>query len=327
MRINIVPIILCALIAKTVFADYVDPTEKTNVNTQTDLFEKSVDDAKGMEIELEAGKSKTLRGFDNPKTIEDVTGYNGSKLEAETTGLKGIKASDLNDKGKEAMNQNHGVQDMFVDEDRPLFAAYARDAKNIAEASGRLLGRLHDVLKEIGVNCQTVKGNREVEPDYRIETVQEKTKDTVYSMSTCEELRNKYSCTDKLKLSCSRKGMEWESWQHGRSMTFDGPEAYSSYPWFYTRKVEREHFQHYINDIPWVRNEISKTIAAKLGVAPEQVEYIGEGRERGLRGLMVVQLGKKSYVQRYFKLLYKYREGHETCAEWNEEWRETCVLR
>jgi hypothetical protein len=58
---------------------------------------------------------------------------------------------------------------MFVDYNRPSTMAYKQDAEMIANASGKMMDNLLGQLKDIGVDCKTVKGNKEIEPQYFME--------------------------------------------------------------------------------------------------------------------------------------------------------------
>src|SRR4051794_11757416 len=86
-------------------AAYKDPTYKTNINQRTDLFERSIDDLKGLERQIESGKAAAIGdlGGDNGtlKGLEFIAGKSKSEIEAEAGNLKAIGANDLNAKGRE----------------------------------------------------------------------------------------------------------------------------------------------------------------------------------------------------------------------------------
>lgn len=326
MRSVIFLIGFCVNAGLSVFADHTDPTTKTNVNVQTDLFEKSAGSVERLKDTFEADKGKAMGGINNEENVKDLSGKSKNEIEKSAAASSSIKPLELNSKGREELEKNHDLQDMYINETRPGFAAHARDAKIITEASSKLLGDLTGMLKEIGVDCRTVKGNKEIEPDYRIEIAKEKTKDTVYNKVVCEDLRNQYACTDSLQLTCRRKEMAWEDWQD-REIAIDGWTLYWYHNhWGYEIYWKRKrHGWHIGGRYP---SEARVLIANRIGAKIEQIhETIGfPPSGRGIGNLNSIgerwRLTWDKYVFRY-----KYRDGHEICVEWGEEWTERCRLR
>lgn len=99
------------------------------------------------------------------------------------------------------------------------------DAQKIANAQDELIKNLQAVLKDFGVDCKTAKGPKEIEPAYYLQIKKEQTKDTVYNKTLCEELRNKYNCTDTLSMSCKTKVMQWV-FEEERTIDLDGRDIY-----------------------------------------------------------------------------------------------------
>jgi hypothetical protein len=108
----------------------------------------------------------------------------------------------LADKGRARLVESNLLEEIYLDETKPLYIQHKKDADAIAEASSNMLGNLLGMLKDLGVDCRTVKGNKVVEPEYFIDLKRTPTKDTVYNKTICEELRNSYNCRDKLTLRC-----------------------------------------------------------------------------------------------------------------------------
>lgn len=310
-----------------VFADYVDPTAKTNVNVQSDLFKKSVGDVEGLQALLEADKQKSLRGLNDPKNTEILSGKSKSEVESSASSLSSIKPLELGSKGREAASSNPEIQDLFVDETKPGFAAYARDAKLIAEASGDLVGRLTDKLRELGVDCRAVKGNKEVEPDYRIEVAREKLPrgDTVYNKQLCEDLRNNYSCTDSLKLTCKSTRMKWNQGE-SRYIDLSGHDIYWYHNnWIYSRKLYRRHFRFFIYQDSGTMGHIRSFIAGQLGVNLEQITDVTAASSDGWG--RILNMTEKGRVWEFYRIYYRYRTGDLECSEWGEDWTENCRLQ
>jgi hypothetical protein len=189
-------------------AAYQDPTGKTNVNQQTDLFKKSIDDLNGFQRQLELDKdtaAKDLGGASQGSmSISDKT---SAEIEANANDLNNIRSNDLAGEGRKKLMQEKVLETMYPDETSPLYAQHKKDAEAIAAGSGKLMGNLLAMLKDLGVDCKTVKGNKIIEPEYfpEIKTeVKRKKKggNTIYNKRICEELRNQYYCRDKLTLRC-----------------------------------------------------------------------------------------------------------------------------
>jgi hypothetical protein len=207
MRISLkslLPVILVSVFtAAQVMADYVSPTSKTNVNQQTDLFKTSIEDLQSLEQQLEDSKTSATQGLEgSPKALEYISDKSKDKLESGVSDLSSIRAGDLADQGRRKMIEDNIIEEIYFDETKPLYIQHKEDADSIAEASSKMLGNLLGMLKELGVDCRTVKGNKVVEPEYFIDLKRTQTKDTVYNKTICEELRNSYNCRDKLTLRC-----------------------------------------------------------------------------------------------------------------------------
>ena len=326
----------CLVAVKTANADYHDPTAKTNVNEQTDLFDQSIDDWSGLQDQIRDSKETTINGAKSEEGLDYLVKESRSEITTEADSLSSINANDLQDKGTNKMLQENTIDDLYVDFDKPLNKQYMVDAQKIANAQDELIKNLQAVLKDFGVDCKTVKGPKEIEPAYYLQIKKEQTKDTVYNKTLCEELRNKYNCTDTLKLSCKTKVMQWEDWQD-RTIDFGGGDIYwNLVGWMYSYKWEDREFGLHIRQEPHVMADIGREIAKRIGATTDQVAYVATimpplhpfrlntpGKGFG----EIFHLEKKSYTWEIFKFSYKYREGKLVCGEWDEEWNEECKLR
>lgn len=213
IKSNLSPVAILATVGKFIvtvlilnasisFADYQEPTTKTNINKQSDLFERSVGDVKVFSDQVEAGKEGAVNSVQGDLPLEVLTGKPKNQVDGASGDLSSIKASDLENRGREEMVKSGVINQIYVDEESPLFQQAKKDAHAIANASGALIGKLTEKLKDIGIDCKTVNGNKEVEPEYYLEIKKEPAKDTIYNQKICQELRNKYDCRDILKLKC-----------------------------------------------------------------------------------------------------------------------------
>lgn len=184
--------------------EYKDPTTKVNVNKQTDLFEKSVEDLKGLENFIINSKDEAVEKGQNSNVVDEL-GFDRNQMEQESNNLKDISASDLNGRGREEMMKQDNM-DLYVDYSRPLNKKHMVDAKKIASGQDELLKNLLGKLKELGVDCKSVKGDKEKELAYYLQVENVPHKETIYNKTMCEDLRNKYNCSDSVALRCVKKG-------------------------------------------------------------------------------------------------------------------------
>ena len=195
--------------SKVIATSYKAPTSKTNVNAQTDLFRKSVGDVEAFKSQVQEEEREAIEklrsGVDHG--VEFIAGTSRKEIDENTSELSAIKADELNDRGSTQLLREKLLEEIYVDESNPLMVAHRKDAERIAEGSKDLLGSLLLSLKErLGVDCYTVKGNKELEPEHRIKLKEEQIKETIYDQTMCEEPRNRYNCHDVLTTSCKRRG-------------------------------------------------------------------------------------------------------------------------
>ena len=202
--------ILILLSAQIADADHGAPEVQTQVNKQTDLFQKSVNNLPDFTRELEKGKQVGIDsigdGTSTPQGLSSITKKSKSELENDGEQLSAINEHELDSKGRAEMIKNNTINELYVDYSRPLNKQHMRDAKTIAEAQNRLLDNLLAILKEkAGIDCKSIKGDKKIEPQYFLQIKTTNHKDTVYNQTFCEELRNTYNCTEKVKLECAEK--------------------------------------------------------------------------------------------------------------------------
>ncbi len=192
------------LLAVIVKADYRAKEVQTQQNKQTDLFEKSIDNFSEFTEQLETGKQGAINSLkkSTPEGLQFITNKSKGEIQAESKKLESIRENDLSGRGREEMSKSGILNEIYLDYSRPLNKQHMKDAKAIASAQDDLLKNLLIKLKEFGVDCKTVKGDKRIEPEYFLQTKITQHKDTIYNQTFCEELRNKYSCTNSLSLRC-----------------------------------------------------------------------------------------------------------------------------
>jgi hypothetical protein len=187
--------------------DHLEQEIPTQKNKQTDLFDKSVDNLSDFTGKLEAGKQGGIDSMGgehgNPQGLQYITKKSKGELGGESGKLESIGENDLASRGREEMIKKDSLNELYTDYSRPLNKQHLKDAKTIANAQDELLKNLLEKLKDLGVDCKTIKGDKKIEPEYFLQTKTSNHKDTLYNQTFCEEPRGEYRCTNGLTLHCS----------------------------------------------------------------------------------------------------------------------------
>jgi hypothetical protein len=317
------------LFISTSKADYVAQELPTQKNKQTDLFESSVDGLSDFTNKLEAGKQNGIDSMGgehgNPQGLQYITKKSKAELSSESAKLESIHENDLAGKGREEMIKSNSLNELYTDYSRPLNKQHLKDAKTIAEAQDELLKNLLGKLKDLGVDCKTIKGDKKVEPEYFLQTKNTTHKDTIYNQTFCEELRNKYNCRDTVTLKCVKKGMKWNIWEY-REVQIPGDTVYNGamhlgYPINWKKKRNGWHIHQ---DSPGWRIYLSSHLGIPLENIDETVTF--PGGNRGIGGTHFAG-GDHIIVFDTYSFGYNYREGQEICEEWSEDWTERCTIK
>ena len=197
------------LITNIIFSCYSTAKEEiwTNQNNQTDLFVKEIENKKELEQSLKHAKEQAGKGIAEQEGLKSLN-VTQDEVNNKTTELNSINAYDLESAGRleRAKEENHYYELLEVDHSAPGMIKHKQDMEQIANASGKLIAKLTEGLKDIGVDCKKTKGNKEVEPQYNIDTLQEHTSDITYTKVICEQPQNSYDCSQSLKLTCKQAG-------------------------------------------------------------------------------------------------------------------------
>ena len=317
------------LFISTSRADHLAQELPTQKNKQTDLFESSVDGLSDFTNKLEAGKQNGIDSMGgehgSPQGLKYISQKSKTELSGESAKLESIHENDLAGKGREEMIKSNSLNELYTDYSRPLNKQHLKDAKTIANAQDELLKNLLGKLKDLGVDCKTIKGDKKVEPEYFLQTKNTTHKDTIYNQTFCEELRNKYNCRDTVTLKCAKRGMKWNPWQY-RDVHISGDTAYHGathlgYPIHWKKKRNGWHIS--FDSAGW-RVFLSNHLAIPLLQIDEQIHF--PGGARGIGGTHFAG-GDHIIVFDAYILGYNYREGHEICEEWSEDWTERCTIK
>lgn len=325
MRVKIISVLMLLCLALQIltnaaFAQYLDEQLETNINKVDPLFERSVPNLEEFKAALEQDKGLIAEqiGQNMMPPIAD-----SDKIANERAKLESLDALELDSIARREMAKDPFHNEMFVDLSRPGMQAHLEDAKKIAKGSSKMIGSIIANLKDIGVDCKTVKGNIERDPEYFMELKQEvdsKEKDTIYDQHFCERLRNKYSCSSTLSMKCTSEGKQWGEWQD-RTIDIAGEEI-----WRPSGAIKGVTFV--ASYITWpdnflVRQQVRGMIVQKLGVDFEQINEnirINHIPNEEAYWLYNIQ-GDRYHVQ------YQYRDWKKICTAWSEVWHEHCRLK
>ena len=342
MRRVIVLLILCA------FNVSISAHVQTNINEVTDLFDRNIEDKGGLFKEMSRQNENAVSVIGS-KQAEGITpGMEG--VEAQVSELNSIKETDLDSSGRSKRASEelkfYNENELEPDYTKPGNRLHKLDADDIAEATSVLMGDLMKKLKELNIDCKTVKGPVIKEPTYYIDLKREEQRNTDYDQFFCEEPRNKYNCNDSVSLTCTRKGIGFGEWQ-SRTIKFSGNALHNekmNWGWAVKWKNKRwgwhitpDHprgFGDYQVDSIWRKNpsaiiaDARAYIATKLGVSIEQIgEHIGfPDSGRGIGNINPIG-HRWRVVWDEYEFSYHFREVFDTCEEWKEDWTERCVLQ
>jgi hypothetical protein len=312
---------------------------EVNKNNVSNLFNKEIEDRQGLEQFLEDSKIEAQKGVEGKAAI-NVLGQKEKDLEQKAAELNAVNANDLEARGREerAREENAYFDKLEIDYLNPQILTHKNDIDKIADATNKLTSKLFDGLRDIGIDCKQIKGDKELEPNYSLDIKKEDFKETIYDRKVCEVLRNQYNCRDTLFLRCAKKGTAFGSWQNRTMvMTFGAiprhwwiEKPYYGLALIYYRKMK-------INSA-YVK-EMATYIAGMIGARSEQV-YVGD------QNIVLIaapncgsvnvdfsncRLERAGYYADISPTLitfhYQYRDGYPICEQWAEDWSETCVIQ
>ncbi|KHO02148.1 hypothetical protein JS61_07945 (plasmid) [Rickettsia felis] len=339
MRVKTIPALtllwmIMQMITNVAFAQYLDEQLETNINKVDPLFERSVPNLEEFKTGIEEDK----------KAIAEQIGQNimppiadSDKIANERAKLESLDVLELDGIARAEMAKDPFHNEMFVDLSRPGMQAHLEDAKKIARGSSKMINNILTNLKDLGVDCKTVKGNIEKDPEYFMEFEKEADRnkgDTIYDQYFCERARRSYSCNDELRLRCLREGREWLQWQD-RTIDMSGEKiCRHRHHWLSQgalwkkkkrgRKTKKYYHMNMRQDIS-VQQEVRMIIAEKLGVEIEQINQN--------IGINLVGMGNLTECRRYevkwdvYHFRYQYRDWKKICTSWEESWHERCRLK
>lgn len=304
---------------------------QTNVNKVTDLFDKNIEDKDVLFDNLKAQNNNAISEINSKVGVNSIEGIN--EAEGKIAELNGIKETDLDNTGRDKRASKeyrfYDENELEPDYTKPGNSEHKLDSDDIISLTNKKMREIGvdfmAKLKEEGFDCKTVKGSVVKEPVYYIETKKEIQKNTEYDQLFCEEPRNTYNCKDTVTLRCAKRGMQWNPWQY-RTVHLPGDYAYHGarhlgYPIHWKKK---RNGWHITTDSAGWRSYLSGYLGIPLNQIHEQIHF--PGGARGIGGTHFAG-GDHIIVFDAYILGYNYRDGHEICEQWSEDWNERCYIK
>lgn len=321
---------------------------QTNKNEITNFFDKEVEDRQGIEQFLENSRKESEQGVVGKGAVQALE-ISENELEGKTSELNSINTNSLESRGQEerAKEENNYYDQLEVDYNDHKIINHKKDIDKIADANERLMSRLIEGLRDLEIDCKTVKGNVEIEPEYHLEIEKEHFKDVTYNQHICEELRNRYNCSDTLTLTCKVKGIQWGEWQDkeihvpGAELINFGKEIF----WIHRTAPRCFEYKLSLHKAPYTKENSNSApdpyhvlsmrefLAAKHNATIDNISTKMKGSWYG--GIFSISgwniggrgLGSKDYSWNTYVINYQYREGNPACFDWQETWSEKCALK
>jgi hypothetical protein len=156
---------------------------QTNKNDISNLFQSEIEDRQGLDKFLENSKSQSEQGVTGKGAVQAL-GVNENELESKTSELDAINAEALESSGQEerAKEENSYYDSLEIDYTDPKILNHKKDIDKITDANEKLTSRLIEGLRDLDIDCKTVKGDKELEPEYALEIEKEHFKDVTYGL-------------------------------------------------------------------------------------------------------------------------------------------------
>ena len=301
---------------------FVPPVGRANINQVTDFFDLNIEDKRATEAAIEKSRQVMQENIARNAAMPEIP--SSDKADAKTSKLESIPEYELESAGMRARQSEECAfydQNGFeIDHTMPLVAQHKRDIDKIADSSEVLLVKLTQGLKEIGLDCQTIPGNSEQEPEYYMTLEQETKLDTVYDKKFCEQPKHTYSCNYILSTTCIRPELRYREWQDRTINYYD-----VHYHWLYSVFWKRGRWGMHMKSDPNTMHQVRGAIANKIKI--QNIEQIHPHINISARGEGAIrESGHNEVKWDYYVFGYKYRESYPVCLGWKDTWREQCKV-
>ena len=308
----------------------------TNKNQTNDYLSDQIGNLSGMQEDLNQMLSNTKNQIkandgNSPEGLDFITDQSASELNMHTQDLQSVRASDLDARGRDTLQDKEDIRDLHIDYSKPFNKRYKQSAKRLVKHYISQLEPLFSELEEIGINCDLEKGPTNIEPGMQERDESLIIENEEYNQEFCEQLNNQYSCLSTLHLTCKEEGLLWSA-PVEKELILDGLDVYYHHRnWLYEEKKRRklwggltERYVNYrISSNSDVVNSIRNFIANKEGYSRDE---IGNDLDITSEGKRLV-IARNRYASEIYKIKYRISSSRRVCHSWLEEWVDRCVLR
>ncbi len=320
--------VTCSFYVQNVFASSASslPLVRTNINEVTSEFDTYIPDKRELDIHTDELRNAGAKSAESPNVGDFLSVEDAGKLSSEQGRLSSIDENSLESEGRRERNkeENAYFTDFETDYTKPGAMAHKMDADEIVDATDKKMGELTELLRINGIDCKGVAKAAEIKDPYTIEVERREGKEVEYDQKFCEYLKNTYSCSDTLTMTCIKTAWKYDAWQSEvKYMVFPGGDA-RSYGWLYGVYWKKKTFGLHMHIGGGMNTSVQRVIASKLKVNEGQIGSIGiNPRGEG----PIHHAGGKEYIFDTYTVSYKYRTGELICETWSEgRWDEVCSL-
>lgn len=304
--------------------------KSTNVNEVNTLFEDHIENKDEYFNNLEnlrdesSARIESKSGLSSIKEIDKVDSFSSQINSIEPYDLE-AEASKVRASEEYRFYDEH---EMAPDWSRDGNRMHRQDAEDITSAIAKKLKSLTQHLEALGLDfdCTEQKKPAQIDASFSLDIKRNPKENVEFDQIFCEEAWNKYSCRDKLSLTCKKKGMKWDEWEE-RDIELPGSWIHWNRRWWtYAIKWRKKRFGIHLHPggaRPDVAASIREHIMEKLGISDEQIHKEVNVSARGEGAINHIE--GKGYIWETFRIGYKYRDGKEICQEWSQDWDERCV--
>lgn len=308
-------LVLLILAPGATFADF------TNRNKISSEFTDHISGEAAWKLDINKAKSNK-----DPAIAEQVFSPSSND------DLANMESSEIESSGIQKRNELEYFNLLEVDYSRPGAKAHQKDVESIVSRTNKKLKDLTEFLRRNGIDCEPIKRSVEIKSPLLIDSEKVPNKEVEYKPHFCEQLLNKYSCSEQLKIHCEKRGVLWQDWQ-SRTLKVPGRELMASgHNIFYSHHVADSIFEMKLfssnspasgfrrisfNSVPGMKLYLAARLKCKVGNIGDDMNFSWEDGVYHLKG--------KEYVWNTYIIHYQYREGTDICEKWsNEKWEESC---
>ena len=131
---------------------------------------QEIKDREAIDNFVNNSKQQAHQGIEGKAGLKELS-ISESQATAEVSKLNSIHSDDLEHQGRleRSKEENAYYKSLEIDHDSPLIASQKKDIELISNASEKLMISLVKGLKEFDIDCQQVKGNQHLEPEYYLD--------------------------------------------------------------------------------------------------------------------------------------------------------------